>query len=581
MVSLNPKKYSVEELLAFANIHKKAIEKVSKSEVIKGIDTRIIRSMQLQKPKYTAFFHKVKESLLGLIDLLHSEQEIAEMDKKNESKDDDEHDDGWGDFYKQKIIDTPEEANSRMNSVQIINKEHSTIQRKRFSAKLEASKVELGQGELNGLFRQKLNYTMIINSQNRKTILRPNAEIDLLSSSSAKCGNLENVFVENPKTYVESESNFTFSLSTEMKNVLQLSVSQIEIPISWYAFRNCNGTTCFKMGPSTEMGELYYPIDAVGDYTKLIKIQEGNYSDNELINVIQTDIISKFGVDPSNNPNYSISYNNNTGKTTISATSHPDSVFNSNFNLFFYLEKSPAIEANFEEGSPYIPGIAGNILDPSCSCSLNLSPKIDHNLGWLLGFRKTRYSGSKSYTSESIIDTYGPKVINLEINDFTNSCGSNFVVCMKEDIEKFGRPRGIEECEGPVSETVKIDDGLDVLGCRPPRNAEHPDKTKGGDLIKSISQNRFWAKQQEKRLWHPKKNRTKPYGDNFARLQVKKNEGGILFGEPGEELSRKDYFGPVTISRMNLKLLDEKGQILDLNGQNWTVRIDAIGLYQF
>ena len=66
---------------------KKAIEKVSKSEVIKGIDTRIIRSMQLQKPKYTAFFHKVKESLLGLIDLLHSEQEIAEMDKKNESKD--------------------------------------------------------------------------------------------------------------------------------------------------------------------------------------------------------------------------------------------------------------------------------------------------------------------------------------------------------------------------------------------------------------------------------------------------------------------------------------------------------------
>ena len=68
MVSLNPKKYSVEELLAFANIHKKAIEKVSKSEVIKGIDTRIIRSMQLQKPKYTAFFHKVKESLLGLID---------------------------------------------------------------------------------------------------------------------------------------------------------------------------------------------------------------------------------------------------------------------------------------------------------------------------------------------------------------------------------------------------------------------------------------------------------------------------------------------------------------------------------
>ena len=149
MVSLNPKKYSVEELLAFANIHKKPIEKVSKSDVIKGIDVRIIRSMQLQKPQFTDFFHKVKETLLGLIDLLHTEQEVADMDKEKKEKD--EHDDGWGDFYKQKIINSPEEANSRTSSTQIINKEHSTLQRKRFSAKLEASKVELGQGELNGL----------------------------------------------------------------------------------------------------------------------------------------------------------------------------------------------------------------------------------------------------------------------------------------------------------------------------------------------------------------------------------------------------------------------------------------------
>jgi len=579
MVSLNPKKYTVEELLAFANIHKKPIEKVSKSEIIKGIDVRIIRSIQLQKPKFTKFFHEVKETLLSLIDLLHSDHEIAEMDKEKKEKD--EHDDGWGDFYKQKIINTPTEANSRMNSTEIINENHSTLQRKRFSAKLEASKVELGQGELNGLFRQKLQYTLIINSQNRKTVLRPNAEIDLLSNSSAKCGKLEDVFVQNPKTYVESESNFTFSLSTEMKNVLQLTVSQIEIPISWYAFRNCNGTTCFTMGPSTTNGELYFPIDAMASYTKLIKIKEGNYTNQELINIIQAKITAQFGLDPSNNPNYTISFNTNTNKTTIATTLHPNSTFNSNFNLFFYLEKSPAIQANFEEGSPYIPAIPGTIVDPSCSCNLNLLPKIDHNLGWLLGFRKTRYTGAKSYTSESTIDTYGPKTINLEINDFTNSCGGNFVVSMKEDAEKFGRPRGIEECEAPLFESIKVEEGLDVLGCRPPRNAEHPDRTKDGDLIQTISQNRFWAKQQEKRLWHPKKNRTKPYGDNFARLQVKKNEGGILFADPGEELSKKDYFGPVTISRMNLKLLDERGQILDLNGRDWTVRIDAIGLYQF
>jgi hypothetical protein len=579
MVSLKAKDYSIEELLRFANIHKKSIEEVSKSEVIKGIDIRIIRSMQLQKPQYTQFFHKVKEALLGFIDLLHSEQEIVEMDKNKEEKE--EHDDGWVDFYKQKIINTPEEATSRTNATEIIDDEHSTLQRKRFSSKLEASKVQLGQGELNGLFRQKLHYTLIVNSQNRKIIIRPDAEIDLLSNSSGKCGKLEDVFIQNPKTYVESESNFTFSLSTEMKNVLQLSVSQIEIPISWYAFRNCNGTTCFTMGPSTSNGELYYPIDATANYTKLIKIKEGNYTDSELIDRIQTNIMAQFGIDPSGNPNYTILYDSNTKKITITCTVHPDSPFNANFNLFFYLEKTPSIAANFEQGSPAIPGIAGNIVDPSCSCSSNLIPKLDNNLGWLLGFRKTRYTGEKSYTSESIIDTYGPKTINVEIDDFTNSSSGNFVVSMSEDANKFSRPFGVEDCEAPVTVITEVEEGLDILGCRPPRNAEHPDKTKDGDFIKSITKNKFWANQQLKNLWQPKKNRTRPYGDNFARLQVKKTEGDIIFAEPTEAISKKDYFGPVTISRINLKLLDEKGEILDLNGRNWTIRIDAIALYQF
>ena len=232
----------------------------------------------------------------------------------------------------------------------------------------------------------------MINSQHRKLIQYPDPEIDLERAGEiGRCATLEEVFTENPKAYVEPENNFTVTLSTAMKRVTKLKVSQIEIPISWYAFRKCNGTTCFKMGPITPFGQAYYPIDAVANYTKLVRIEEGNYAEQELIDNLQQQMIELFGLDPSHNPNYNITYSVSTKKTTIYATDHPDSPFNTNFNLFFYLEKTPAIPANYSPGSPEIPAITEMILDPTCnSCSSNnVMPKVDYNLGWLLGFRGT------------------------------------------------------------------------------------------------------------------------------------------------------------------------------------------------
>jgi len=534
MTSLNIKDYTIEELLQFANIYDKRIENVTKEEIIKGIDQRLVRSMQLQRPGYSKFFHKIKEFLLRLIEIT--------KERTNEDEKKDEHDGGWTNAYKEKI---------------------------------KIPKIEKKKSSINPF------YSLIINSQHRKLIQYPDPKIDL-DNSAGGCGTLEEVFPKNPKTYAEPENNFTVTLSTAMKGVIKLRVSQIEIPISWYTFKKCNGTTCFKMGPATLLGETYYPIDAVADYTKLIKIGEGNYAEQELINNLQEEMIHNFGLDPSNNPNYKITYSVTTKKTTISATTHPSSPFNKNFNLFFYLEKTPTIKATTD--SPEIPGISEMIFDPSCDKCKSGIPKVDYNLGWLLGFRGTRYTGKTSYTSEGMIDTYGPKTIGVELNDFTNNSGSDTVVTIREEGDTFSRVRGIEDCNPPVNteETLdfsKSDQGLKLLSCRPPRNAEHPDVTSDGDLIQSTTKNLFYAKQQERRAWKPIVNRSRPYGNSFARLQVKKNEGNIIFAEPSDHRSERNYFGPVTISRINLKLFDDRGEYLDLNGNQWSIRIDVESVY--
>jgi hypothetical protein len=45
--------------------------------------------------------------------------------------------------------------------------------------------------------------------------------------------------------------------------------------------------------------------------------------------------------------------------------------------------------------------------------------------------------------------------------------------------------------------------------------------------------------------------------------------------------NKRTYFGPVNIDRMNIKLLDDKGHLLNLNGADWCVTIITELLYQY
>jgi hypothetical protein len=44
---------------------------------------------------------------------------------------------------------------------------------------------------------------------------------------------------------------------------------------------------------------------------------------------------------------------------------------------------------------------------------------------------------------------------------------------------------------------------------------------------------------------------------------------------------KREYFGPVNIDRVKVSLLDDKGNILNLNGRDWFFSIKATELYQF
>jgi hypothetical protein len=72
--------------------------------------------------------------------------------------------------------------------------------------------------------------------------------------------------------------------------------------------------------------------------------------------------------------------------------------------------------------------------------------------------------------------------------------------------------------------------------------------------------------------------------DVFALIPVK---SGMTTGRTYVEFSgslqdnKRTYFGPVNIDRMRVRLLDDKGNILNLNGAEWSISIISENLYQY
>jgi len=56
---------------------------------------------------------------------------------------------------------------------------------------------------------------------------------------------------------------------------------------------------------------------------------------------------------------------------------------------------------------------------------------------------------------------------------------------------------------------------------------------------------------------------------------------GDIYSEFGGSLQNqtREYFGPVDIRRIALKLVTDKGDIVDLNGHNWSISFICEQLY--
>ena len=204
--------------------------------------------------------------------------------------------------------------------------------------------------------------------------------------------NIDTRFREN--YYANSSTNFNLSLPTNFNDVLQMQLTAIELPITFYAVSKQYGNNYFTI--------IVHLSDNTSE-SKVINIPDGNYTQQTIMDIINTQL--SFSSTPFSYISFIV---NLSGTHTGSAqtlvglnATHPlpPSTTVTSFELNFQYDKFGIDDRN---------------------------TPLPLKLGWALGFRNGVYVGNVNYVSEGVVDMTGPKYLFLVVDDYNTSVNNGF-----------------------------------------------------------------------------------------------------------------------------------------------------------
>ena len=192
--------------------------------------------------------------------------------------------------------------------------------------------------------------------------------------------NIDTRFREN--YYTSPSTNFNINLPINFNNVIQMQLSAIEIPKTYYTV-------------SKQYGNNYFSI-VVNGLSEVITIPNGNYDQNTIINAINNQL--SLLPAPFNEVLFEVNLTNNTGsRQTLVGFTNTTGI--TSLELNFQADKF-GID---DKGTP-----------------------LPLKFGWLLGFRNGIYVNNLNYVSEGVINITGSSYFFLVIDDHNNSVNNNF-----------------------------------------------------------------------------------------------------------------------------------------------------------
>ena len=191
--------------------------------------------------------------------------------------------------------------------------------------------------------------------------------------------NIDTRFRDN---YFSSPStNFNFALPMNFDNVLQMQLTSLELPTTYY-------------NVSKQYNNNFFSVTA-NSSTSVVNIPDGNYTYDGIVNVINNQLIL-LGY-PFDKVVFLLNINNNSGSGQM-MVGPLDASLNT-LSLNFQADRF----GNDDRSTP-----------------------LPLKFGWMLGFRNGIYENNLNYVSEGVTDVTGPRYVYLVVDDHNNNVNNGF-----------------------------------------------------------------------------------------------------------------------------------------------------------
>ena len=540
---LNIEDYTVEELYKLFELP----SPISAESILAKLNSLIDKFLSQNNPDFVVFLEQARAKLLKNLDPDQLNPPVFQESNDDTLASDVLDNEYWSNSKSENIP-------NRKDMTRIVSQQpYSVLQRERLNIQQQKD-IEYVQGQLNPDLKNTFIRLLNIDSHYREIVDISQNLCAPPDSPAAGATNWKGLSRKN-NIELDSPSNFTFDLSEPLSNVEEIQLNDVQIPRAWYVFDDAYGTNSF----------IYDDIVYI--------LQPGNYNGNELAVAI-------------------LAAENESGGLFSAASAPPPVVT--------YNPSQNKMQVKLELGKKMIFYSESAGIQPLCTKN-GLGGKRDYNLGWLMGFRKKEITGLGTGVNDTIpvsglVDTFGTKYLYIVLDDFNKNRISYNLLGMTNNRDNFKLPSYYNP--NTMATECKTENLVEAKA-RPCRKGTPADKeffpvdnlTKAQQYTansiiqaqQSKSQDRYFSPNNPNILAKIPVTGVVNYNTNTGAGD---GNHSTLFGQLSIDHSvifnnKRTYFGPVTIKRLNVQLINDKGYNVNMNNMDWSMSLKIKQLYQY
>jgi len=534
-IDTNIENYSLTELLTILQL-----DTPTEENVLNSTNYYINKFQKENNEQMATFFQDVQDELLEYVVELNTTKDATYTPTATQA-------DVW--WSNQKVLPQPDQVQrdkitDRTDNTDTFNNNHLPMSQKQLGV-TNIKNVEVAQDKLNPTLANTTTRIVSLDSQYRQV-----TGINDIST------------------------DYTLDLSEPLVNVLSLRPYSFQVPYTWYTIDTQN--SCFFITFMDSNTSVTISLDA------------GNYSTTTFVTALTTSFTNAGFTFSTTTP---VAFNSINGKVTLDLYGGT------------YTDSSTTTTYTIDEKTVI------TFFDPTnqLACSTGacvVTSVINQTLGWLMGYRLPYITVSSSgNVAPAVINLIGPKYLIVILDDLNQNHINSGLIGITELSKTLKLPTYYSRdlpyiCTPANPSGSNLESNTELLGgdinagtlIMDKWNASYvPNVTVLPSAPRILTQSQIYSineiMKNNERYSNYNKTTSPTCTDTFAIIPLdKKNMAtGELYVEDSStlQLNKRIYFGPVNIERMRLKLLDDKGNVLNLNGADWCITIIAELLYQY